>query len=181
MRNEISKRTFFVFICLLFSIPTVFGQTAIGKDEVEGKDVILDFKPDDNRGIILSWVTKEDVVTSPVGGTMIFDSADKKVKYYKSGSSPGWFDLSINSGKVDLTIQNEETANYSPTVIGKDAATATGVLILEADNKAMVLPKSESPHLNIKSPAAGTIAYDKESKMLCVFNGEEWSFWKVAE
>ncbi len=181
MRNIISKQFFFIGISFFFGMLAVLGQTSVGTNEVEGKDVLLDFKQDDDRGIILSWVSKDAEVISPVGGTLIFDSNDKKVKYYKAGSSAGWVDLSINAGKVDVGTQKSLTEIDTSTILGDASSSASGVLVLEATDKSMVLPKSNSPHLNIKSPAAGTIAYDKVSKMLCVFNGEEWSFWKVEE
>lgn len=181
MTNIIYKQFFFLTAFLCFSILSAVGQTAIGKKTVEGDDVILDFKANDNRGIILPWVTKESDVNAPVGGTLIFDSTDKKVKYYKAGSSATWVDLSINPGDVDLSIQQtlSENTEVTPTVLGSRTSTASGVLVLESTTKAMVLPKMQSPHLNILSPKAGTMAFDTESKMLCIFNGTEWSFWKV--
>jgi|SRR5690606_22995809 len=182
MIADIIKRKIFLGTMLLcFGYITASGQTSIAKHSVEGEDVILDFKEDDNRAIILPWVTSQDDVASVVGGTLIFDSSDKKVKYFKSGVNSDWVDLSINSGDVDVSIQSGLAENALKTVIGSNSSDAPGVVVLESNNKAMVLPKMDSPHLNINSPAPGTIAYDKVSKMLCVFNGEEWSFWKVSE
>lgn len=181
MTNRRYKHFIFLTVFSYFGIFSAVGQTSIGKKTVEGTDVILDFKANENRGIILPWVTKESDVTAPVGGTLVFDSNDKKVKYYKAGTEATWVDLSINTGNVDLSIQQafDENAEAKPTVIGSRTSTASGVLVLESTTKAMVLPKMESPHLNILSPKAGTMAFDTESKMLCVFNGTEWSFWKV--
>jgi len=160
---------------------TTLGQTAIGKKNVESQSAILDFVADDNRGIILPWVLEESQVVSPVGGTLIFDSKDKKVKYYKEGTDPGWVDLSSKVGEVDLSTQQAyaEDTTIPPTIIGSHTTTAKGVLVLETTTKAMILPKMESPHLNIQSPQPGTMAFDTKSKMLCIFNGKEWSFWKV--
>ena len=53
-----------------------------------------------------------------------------------------------------------------------------GILVLADTDKAMVLPKVASPHLNIVNPAAGMMVYDTTSKQLAVFNGTVWSFWK---
>lgn len=155
------------------------AQTAIGKKTVENNNVILDFKLNDNRGIILPWVTNENAVATPVGGTMIFDSNDKKIKYYKSGTNAEWVDLSINQGQVDTSIQNGLSETNKKTIIGAKTSDANGVLVLEANDKAMVLPKVSSPHLNIIKPASGTIVYDNVSRMMCLFNGTEWSFWKI--
>ncbi|QQU04976.1 hypothetical protein [Myroides odoratus] len=181
MTNIINKSFVFFILCSCLSITSAIGQTAIGKKMVEGSDVILDFKTNDNRGIILPWVTGAQQVTTPVGGTLIFDSSDKKVKYYKGGTESTWVDLSIQEGNVDLGMQQPfaEDATVTPSVLGSRTSTASGVLVLESNSKAMVLPKKESPHLNILSPKAGTMAFDTVSKMLCIFNGKEWSFWKV--
>lgn len=181
MINKINRPIIYVFLVVCLSIGTTWGQTAIGKKEVENATVLLDFKANDSRGIILPWVTKAQDVVTPVGGTVIFDSQDKKVKYYKGGTDAGWMDLSIHAGEVDLSIQQEATedTNVTPTVIGSRTSSASGVLVLESTTKAMVLPKMESPHLNILSPQPGTMAFDTVSKMLCIFNGTEWSFWKV--
>ncbi|MGS4344186.1 hypothetical protein ACKUSY_01050 [Myroides odoratus] len=181
MMNKINKRMLFLGLSFLLGVCTASGQTAIGKKTTEGTDVILDFKANETRGIILPWVTKEQEVRTPVGGTLIFDAQDKKVKYYRGGTQAGWMDLSIHQGQVDLSIQQAiaERTNATSTVIGSRTSTASGVLVLEAPDKAMVLPKMASPHINMLSPQAGTIAFDTVSKMLCVFNGTEWSFWNV--
>lgn len=181
MINMIYKHFFFLTVVSCLGIFSAEGQTSIGKKTVEGTDVILDFKANDNRGIILPWVTGEQQVVSPVGGTLVFDANDKKVKYYRAGTAAAWVDLSINAGDVDGSIQQsvDESETVTPTIIGSRTSTASGVLILESTSKAMVLPKMESPHLNILSPKAGTMAFDTVSKMLCIFNGTEWSFWKV--
>ena len=65
-------------------------------------------------------------------------------------------------------------------LIGGDPATDTtpGILVLADTNKAMVLPKVASPHLNIVNPSPGMMVYDTTSKQLAVFNGTVWSFWK---
>ncbi len=93
-----------------------------------------------------------------------------------------WKDLSINTnGTADTTLQNSLTdQSTAKTVIGTNAATDTtpGILVLSDTNRAMVLPKMVSPHLNIKNPAPGMIAYDTSTKQLAVFNGTVWSFWK---
>ena len=58
------------------------------------------------------------------------------------------------------------------------AAPAAGILVLEDQTKAMVLPRVASPHLNIIDPAPGMMVYDTTAKQLAVFNGTVWSFWK---
>ena len=101
------------------------------------------------------------------------------MKYLKSGS---WFDLSIdNTGIVDTSLQDSKTeVSTAKTVIGTNAPTDTtpGILVLSDTNKAMILPKVDSPHLNIINPASGMIVYDTKTKQLAIFNGNVWSFWK---
>ena len=59
-----------------------------------------------------------------------------------------------------------------------DTDTTPGILVLADTDKAMVLPKVASPHLNIVNPSPGMIVYDTTKKQLAVFNGTVWSFWK---
>jgi hypothetical protein len=132
-----------------------------------------------NRGIVLPWVTSAAAVTGAVDGTFIYDTSDKKVKYRNNGS---WVDLSVDTtGVADTTLQDSKTENSGAKVaIGSTGATDTtpGILVLTDINKAMVLPKMVSPHLNIINPSAGMMAYDTNKKHLAVFNGTVWTFWK---
>lgn len=174
-----SNIKFFSTILFFFISFIAISQTAIGKKTVENNNVLLDFNHGEQRGIILPWVTNQNDVLAPIGGTIIYDSNDKKIKYFKAGSNSEWMDLSVNQGQVDTSIQNGLSETNNKTVIGSKTSDVNGVLVLEADDKAMVLPKVTSPHLNIIRPAAGTVVYDNVSKMMCLFNGNEWSFWKV--
>jgi hypothetical protein len=129
-----------------------------------------------NSAPFITGYTGSDTI---VDGTLVYDSSDKKVKYKKLGS---WFDLSVDAnGAVDTTLQDSKTE--LPTAkasIGTNGATDTtpGILVLTDSDKAMILPKVALPHLNIKNPAAGMIAYDTTNRQLAVFNGTVWSFWK---
>ncbi len=163
----------FLFISLLS-----FSQVAIGKSNITNPSVSLEFG-NENRGILLPWVTSVSSVTGAVDGTIIYDITDKKIKYLKAGF---WFDLTIdNTGIVDTSLQNTLTdVSSAKTSIGTNAATDStpGILVLTDTNKAMVLPKVSSPHLNIISPSSGIMVYDTTAHQLAVFNGTVWSFWK---
>ncbi|WP_312769037.1 hypothetical protein [Epilithonimonas sp.] len=168
-----------IFILLSISIATcVHSQVAIGKDNVTNNSVSLEFGSA-NKGLLLPWVTSTASVAGAVDGTIIYDLIEKKVKYLKDGN---WFDLSVdNTGKVINNVQDALSENPSAkVVIGSDGISnpTPGILVLSDTDKAMVLPKVESPHLNIINPAAGMIAYDTASRQLAVFNGTVWSFWK---
>ncbi|RMZ58650.1 hypothetical protein D1632_13720 [Chryseobacterium nematophagum] len=170
------KKIIVLILLLFFSIG--FSQVAIGKASVSNSSVSLEFA-NDNRGIILPWVTSAASVINAVDGTLIYDISDKKVKYLSSGT---WVDLSVDTtGVVDTSLQDSKMEIATAKVaIGSNASTDTtpGIFVLSDTNKAMILPKIASPHLNIINPSAGMIAYDTVARQLAVFNGTVWSFWK---
>ena len=167
-------------LSLLFAT-TLSAQVAIGKATVSSPAVSLEFydNADNTRGIILPWVTNTAAVTGAVNGTIVYNTADRKV-YVKYAS--GWRDLSVDtSGTVTTTLQDAlSDLDTAKVLIGGDPATDTtpGILVLADTNKAMVLPKVASPHLNIVNPSPGMMVYDTTKKQLAVFNGTVWSFWK---
>ena len=156
-----------------------FSQIAIGKPSVSNISVSLEFGDNANKGIILPWVTSAGDVSGAVNGTIIYDTTDKKVKYMKGGT---WFDLSRdNTGTVDTSIQDPLTESTSAkAAIGSSGSTDTtpGILVLTDTDKAMVLPRVASPHLNIVNPAAGMMVYDTFNHLMAVYNGTVWSFWR---
>ncbi|PIF47561.1 hypothetical protein CLU96_4619 [Chryseobacterium sp. 52] len=172
-----------IFICFVLFSLSISAQVAIGKTSVASLSVSLDFGAG-NRGMILPWVTNTAAVTGVVNGTMVYDLSDKKVKIKYAAA---WKDLSIDATGTTVdpltsvdgaVIQNAAPETSSAKVtIGTPTATP-GVLVLEDTNKAMVLPKVASPHLNIINPAPGMMVYDTTTKLLAVFNGSVWTFWK---
>ena len=160
-----------------------FAQVAIGKASVSSPSVSLEFGTG-NKGILLPWVTGVSTVTGAVNGTLVYNTTDKKV-YVKYAS--GWKDLSVDATgttvdpitNVDgLTLQNSlDDLNTAKVSIGTPTSTP-GILVLEDTNKAMVLPKVASPHLNIVNPAPGMMVFDTVKNQLAVFNGTVWTFWK---
>ena len=167
-------------LSLLFAT-TLSAQVAIGKATVSSPAVSLEFydNADNTRGIILPWVTSTAAVTGAVNGTIVYNTADRKV-YVKYAS--GWRDLSVDTtGTVTTTLQDAlSDQDTAKVLIGGDPSTDTtpGILVLADTNKAMVLPKVASPHLKIVNPSPGMIVYDTTKKQLAVFNGTVWSFWK---
>lgn len=151
------------------------------------------------RGLILPWastnVGNPDAtytgVTSPVDGTLLFDVSDEKIKYRKAGA---WFDLTVKGKSenisgianadltADIAIQGSTLTDKAgaKAAIGANSETDTtdGVLVLTDTDKAMILPKVFDPQTTIQKPSAGMIVYDTNKKMLCVFNGTVWTFWK---
>lgn len=174
-----------IIIIAAFISGSLYSQVAIGKTALSSNSVSLEFG-NANRGMILPWVTSTAGVTGVVNGTMVYDITDKKVK---AKYAAGWKDFSINttgttvdpiSGVDGLSIQN--AANEITTAkaaIGTLTATP-GILVLEDNNKAMILPKTNLPHLNIINPAPGMMVYDTTNKHFAVYNGTYWSFWTYA-
>lgn len=186
--HDTMKHIFSIFA--LFLTGVLFSQIAIGKSSVTNTSVSLEFGSG-NRGLILPWVFDASTMTNAEPGTLVFDTTDKKIKYKKNLNL--WQELTFNvshtyngvtldtTGSVDLSAQIgiEEKTN-AKVIIGSNpsAETAPGILVLSDTNKAMILPKVASPHLNIINPSPGMVVYDTVKNMLCVFNGTVWTFWK---
>ena len=156
--------------------------------------VLLEFEAGQNKGIIVPYVRTLPTGGALVGGTIILDAttpAAARMKYYNAVTS-AWVDLSgsgANSLSGDLTGANllpkqptEAQAPESATskaIIGASSSTADGVLVLESDTKAMVLP-TVSDVQNIPSPSPGMMVYVNKpgAKRFAVYNGSIWSYWK---
>jgi len=170
---------------LLVSI-SIFSQVAIGKTSIStlsdnitpNPSISLEFGAG-NKGIILPWVTSAGGVTGAVNGTLVYDTADKKVKVKLAS---GWKDLSVDTtGTVDTSLQNSPLLTDFPsakTQIGgiPDTDPTSGILVLADINKAMILPKTT--YSAIVNPSPGMMIYDTVANQLAVFNGTVWSFWK---
>ncbi|MEC5395022.1 hypothetical protein [Bergeyella sp. RCAD1439] len=166
-----------------------FGQIAVGKNTITNASVSLEFGTE-ARGLILPYVATRPQGDAAVPGTIIMDASDGIVKYAKPNGE--WKDLTFNTthqfggvtvdttGKVDRSIQlSKREVPTASVIIGKNVQNQPlGVLVLSDSNKAMILPKMESPHLKIANPAAGMMAYDTLTNQLAVFNGTVWTFWK---
>lgn len=179
-----------LILCILSA--KVFAQVAIGKDKITNPSVSLEFG-EAKRGIVLPYVNDVVQLTSSVEGTIAFDLATGKVRFLRNAEQRLWEDLSVNTqnfnylgvniadttGKADASIQQREDLPTAQVQIGKNITDpAPGILVLSDNNKAMILPKVESPHLNILNPAAGMMAYDTKTNQLAIFNGTVWTFWQ---
>ena len=191
----------YIIAFLTLTVSTcAFAQVAIGKASISNIPTTTtpntsislefgDYVAGQGRGIIVPWVTSAAAVTDAEQGTVVFDTDDKIMKYRKNDGN--WVALSKNeittvdgqanyntTGVVNTTLQASLTDNPdAKAAIGTPTATP-GILVLEESNKAMVLPKVPSPHLNIINPEPGVMVYDTTTKQLAVFNGKVWSFWK---
>lgn len=171
------KNTFIITaFCSLASYAS--GQVAINKENINGTSTVLDFDntTGNSKGIILSSVENAPVLTADNNGTFLFDKTDRKVKMYENNT---WVVLS-DSGSSSQIIPNTsaESGSNQGVIIGKKISNAKGVLVLESDDKAMILPKITNPHTTVKSPYPGMMCYDLTSKSLAVFDGANWNYWK---
>ena len=170
-----------------------FGQVTIGKttpsNEPANATVSLEFGNATGglKGIVLPWVTSAASVTTPVPGTLIFDSADQKVKFGTAVAAnataiTGWVDLSAGAypaAVANVPDTNAENANAKALIGGNPTTNETsGILVLGDANKAMILPRVNS-YRDIVNPSAGMMVYitGTTPKQLAFFNGREWSFW----
>ncbi|WP_312312329.1 hypothetical protein [Empedobacter brevis] len=151
------------------------AQIAIGKTAVVGSNTLLDFdqSPTNSKGIILPAVTNATNVAL-TNGTFVFDINTKKVRMVENNV---WKDLS-DAGNTSNLISNTSNDIGNGVIMGAETSAATGILVLEAADKAMILPKITNPHLTVKSPYAGMMCYDTVSKTLAVFDGTNWNYWK---
>lgn len=174
-----------LFIVCLSCFTNATAQTLIGKTTMEGNS-ILDFGTG-NKGIILPWVQDASTLTAATAtnGTLLYDVLTKKVRARVNGA---WTDLSATADDTSThntkiathLAKNEITgAGQSGVIMGAKSSAAVGVLVLESSTKALVLPKMVSPHLNMRNPEPGTMAYDTVRDLLCVYSGKEWSFWGI--
>ena len=170
---KILMRVHFIGISLFMNLYSlsVKGQLSIGKSSVDG-DGIVDFG-NFPKGIVLPIVNSLPNPPSP--GTFVVDNNDNKVKVFSNGT---WIYLTDVVGSTDRRIANLSSDIGEGVIIGNSESSAKGILVLESENKALILPKVANPHLNIPNPVIGTICYDVVSKSLAIYDGNEWHYWK---
>lgn len=182
-------------ILIITSSISINAQVRIGAvssaTTVTNNSVLLEFGTDGDKGIILPYV--ESVPTganNSKGGTIIFDvSATTEYKVKVKNENTGWSDLSGVSGYATAVETDVKTPQASPlteqasarAIIGNSATTTDGILVLDSDTKALVLP-IVTDFTSIKNPSPGMMAFLKgattDKNRLILFNGQKWSFWK---
>lgn len=176
---------------ILYSIQA-FSQIIIGDavgTAATKTSVLLEFANTNNKGIVIPYV--RTIPSSPTEGTILLDTSTPtavRVKYYNANTTPGsngWSDLSGQTADISTLLTEQPTIAQAPeltgskAIIGSDTSSADGVLVLESNTKAMVLPMVTSTD-NIQSPSPGMMVYINKAgaKRLAVFNGSKWSYWK---
>lgn len=181
-----------IFVIILLAMMSgAQAQVIIGDATGTAADktsVLLEFAAGQNKGIIVPYVRSLPTSNALVGGAIILDATtatNARMKFYNGTT---WVDLSGQNGNLTspvnyLTVQPDATVALetaaSKTIIGAVSSTADGVLVLESNTKAMVLPTVLDVQ-NIPSPSPGMMVYVNKTgaKRLAVFNGSKWSFWK---
>lgn len=169
------KKIFLIKIILL-SFSYSFGQVIIGtgKASPTNSSVSLEFGTE-KKGLVLPWVDSAVAVTGAVDGTLIYDTADKKVKVLENGI---WTDQTLLvNGIVDTSLQDSLTEQSNAKVSVGTPTSTPGILVLEDTNKGMILPLINS-YTEITSPTTGMMVFDTTKKLLCFFNGKQWTFWQ---
>ncbi|MCA6065991.1 hypothetical protein JI747_002305 [Chryseobacterium sp. RG1] len=174
-----------------FAFSQVIMGDAVGT-ATNKQSVLLEFAAGQNKGIILPYVRTVPAGSGLVEGTFILDTSDAtkaKVKYYNgvvSTDSPnGWVDLSSGHEadvSTQMSSQPTQTVVEEPSakvIIGSTTTAADGVLVLESNSKALVLPIVQDTN-DIADPAPGMMVYINKTgaKRLAVYNGGGWTYWK---
>lgn len=149
------------------------AQIGVETTVIEGSGLI-DFPTGTTRGVILPQVANNANMTDVSPGTFVFDGTSSRTKYY---DGTNWIELTGQTGVSKTLLAGNEQNRSAGVILGDPASTARGVLVFEAPDKAMILPKVINPELNVKSPSAGMICYDPVAKLVCFYNGVSWAFW----
>lgn len=163
----------------VFSLISMTTKAQIGIDTATPDiNAILDLS-NARKGMVIPWVTTTP--TTPKTGTLIFDattSTSPNFKYYNGT----WNTLSGN-GTVNLTIQNtlnEISGGVAMTAgtTSENVTTPRGALDLQSSNKALILPQFPNPQTGLINPSPGTIVYDTTDKVIMMFTGSVWEYYK---
>lgn len=164
-------------ILLYFLFCHLHAQLVIGKSEVSNNSILLEFG-NEPMGIILPSVENAPGAT---GGTFIFDTTDHSVKVLEernAGANDNWTNMTLNTEPgISHVFENTGSDLGEGVIIGAETTSKPGILVLESDSRAIVLPNVPNPHLNMPGVIAGTMVYDSAVSMIAVFDGTNWSYW----
>jgi len=178
----------YIFILALFISYQATSQVGIGR--IPRESTLLDFIEDatNKRGVILPVVTIDSINIPYASGTFIVDTNDKKVKVrlnnkWQALTDVGSFDAQFMGNDAYTTPVSFLTPTLPENssqkiIIGNKNSAIEGLMVLDAPDKAFILPKISSPHSSVAKPVAGMICYDTDAKAIAVFDGKVWSYWK---
>ena len=175
-----------ILLILLFIISnSAFSQVLIGNDIKSissNESVLMNFDNSEKRGFLLPTVS--EIKENVSNGTILLDGVEvdkARVKVYQNNK---WVDLSLNDGNASSTKIDKQSNldKSSKVIIGSDSSEKEGVLVLESNDKAMVLPIVNSTN-DIINPSPGMIVFVTnhaiDKSVLAVYNGNLWTFWSA--
>ena len=165
------NRLIFTILMLITNL-AIYSQVGIETTSIHA-DALLDFPVGQNKGIVLPMVETLPTGSGATNGTFLIDKTDGRVKVRQNGV---WLNLTGTSSLSSYSV-NPSADTFDGVIIGATSSSASGVLVLESTNKALMLPKVVSPHINIKSPYPGLMCYDTTKNAIAVFNGTAWYYW----
>ena len=176
-----------ITIMLLGAFTAFNAQVIIGNavgTATNKTSVLLEFaNTDNNKGIIVPYVRTLPTASVANQGTILLDASTPATARMKYSNGTNWNDLSGQAANVASALIDQPSLSVVETgaksIIGATTSTADGVLVLESNTKAMILPIVSDVN-NIPSPSPGMLVYVNKTgaKRLAVFNGSKWSFWK---
>lgn len=167
-------KNYIITLLLIFSNYN-YSQIAIGKNTIDGSGII-DFNLNTKGGIVLPYVSEIPAGTSAANGTLIVNAIDNNSISIQARQNNNWINLTDPISLPTLDINNNLDIGNG-IVIGNSSTTANGVLVLESNTKALILPKVTNIE-NYKNSPIGTIFYDLASKSLVIFDGNSWIYWR---
>ncbi len=162
-----------LFGIILNGISSLKAQVVIGDNAQNARPhpkALLSFTST-HMGIILPMInsatetaSSNNIVQMP--GALFVSGANKQVKAFMATSphnESGIINLTIPISTAVSSSSATETSQRLGVVIGNPNTTQTGILVLEDDEKTLVLPvlgnSDEPPHQYIKNPYIGTIGF----------------------
>ncbi|MBB6371310.1 hypothetical protein [Chryseobacterium shigense] len=146
------------------------AQVAIGKTSVNGSG-ILDFGTSVStiRTIVMNPINLP-TCNATVKGAIASNAATGQLA---TCNGTAW----TNNGSTSSSVTVSGTDAGNGVILGNPATTASGALILESTDKALILPKYAYPDLQVKIPTRGALVYDTTRKAVVYYNGTAWQIF----
>ncbi|NML59385.1 hypothetical protein [Chryseobacterium cheonjiense] len=145
------------------------AQVAIGKTTLTNSSVALEFGTD-VRGIRLPVVTDVSAMTG-TNGSMVFDAATGSFRFYANNV----WSTATAGGQTGGAPTGADTGNG--VIIGANSSSATGALIIESSDKALVLPRAVLIDQRTITGVKGLAMWDSAMKAVVVYDGAKWNYY----
>ncbi|MDR6159062.1 hypothetical protein QF023_002867 [Chryseobacterium sp. SLBN-27] len=147
----------------------VQSQVAIGKTTLTNSSVALEFGSD-VRGIRLPLVTDATTMTG-TNGSMVFDAATGSFRFYANNV----WSAATSGGQTGGAPTGSDTG--SGVIVGANSSSATGALIIESSNRALVLPQAILVGQRSITGVKGLAIWDPALKAVAVYDGVKWNYY----